>query len=205
MSSSATPCWERLKAEGEGDYRGWDGWMISPTQWMWVWASSGSWWWTGSPGVPQSMGSQKDTTERLNWTELQLSFILCRPLLLLPSVFPSIRVFFQWVTLLIRWLKDWSFNFSISPSNEYSELISFRMDWFDLLAVQGTLKSLLHQEPYIKKVPVSVYWDGPFNIRDHDIQHWHKLWHRCSGSGPLARCRDPSFGMKPNLPAVHLR
>ena len=69
--------------------------------------------------------------------------ILCRPLLLLPSVFPSIRVFSSWSVLRIRWPKYWSFGFSISPSNEYSGLISFRMDWLDLLAVQGTLKSLL--------------------------------------------------------------
>ena len=69
--------------------------------------------------------------------------ILCRHLLLLPSVFPSIRVFSKESVLCIRWPKYWSFNFSISPSNEYSGLISFRMDWLDLLAVQGTLKSLL--------------------------------------------------------------
>ena len=68
--------------------------------------------------------------------------ILCRPLLLLPSIFPSIRVFSS-ESVLIRWPKYWSFSFSISPSNEYSALISFRMDWLDLLAVQGILKSLL--------------------------------------------------------------
>ena len=70
--------------------------------------------------------------------------ILCRPLLFLPSIFPSIRVFSNESALHIRWPKYWSFSFSISPPNEYSELISFRMDWLDLLAVQGTLKSLLH-------------------------------------------------------------
>ena len=69
--------------------------------------------------------------------------ILCHPLLLLPSIFPSIRVFSSESVLCIRWPKYWSFSFSISPSNEYSELISFRMDWLDLLAVQQTLKSLL--------------------------------------------------------------
>ena len=69
--------------------------------------------------------------------------ILCHPLLLLPSIFPSIRVFSNESVLRIRWPKCWSFSFSISPSNEYSGLISFRMDWLDLLAVQGTLKSLL--------------------------------------------------------------
>ena len=69
--------------------------------------------------------------------------ILCRPLLLLPSVFPSIRVFSNESVLHIRWPKYWSFSFIISPSSEHSGLISFRMDWLDLLAVQGTLKSLL--------------------------------------------------------------
>ena len=70
--------------------------------------------------------------------------ILCRPLLLPPSTFPSIRVFSNESVLHIRWPKNWSFSFSINPSNEYSGLISFGMDWLDLLAVQGTLKSL-HQ------------------------------------------------------------
>ena len=69
--------------------------------------------------------------------------ILCRPLLLLPSIFPSIRVFSNESALCIRWPNYWSFSFSISPSNKYSGLISFRIDWFDLLSVQGTLKSLL--------------------------------------------------------------
>ena len=69
--------------------------------------------------------------------------ILCQPLLLLPSIFPSFRVFSNESALRIRWPNYWSFGFSISPSNEYSELISFRMDWFDLLEVHGTLKSLL--------------------------------------------------------------
>ena len=69
--------------------------------------------------------------------------ILCRPLLLLPSIFPSIRVFANESALRIRWPKYWSFSFNISPSNEHSGLIPFRMDWLDHLAVQGTLKSLL--------------------------------------------------------------
>ena len=69
--------------------------------------------------------------------------ILCRPLLLLPSIFPSIRVFSNESILHIRWPKYWSFSYNISPSNEYSELISFRTDWFDLLAVEGILRSLL--------------------------------------------------------------
>ena len=70
--------------------------------------------------------------------------ILCHPLLLLPSIFPSIRVLSNETALCIRWPKNWSFSFSISLSNEYSGLISFRIAWFDLLAVQGTLKSLLY-------------------------------------------------------------
>jgi len=69
--------------------------------------------------------------------------ILCRPLLLLPSIFPSIRVFLNESALHIRWPKDWSFSFSVSPSNAHPGLISFRMDWLDLLAIQGTLNSLL--------------------------------------------------------------
>ena len=70
-------------------------------------------------------------------------FILCRPLLSLPSIFPSIRVFSNESALRIRWLKYWSFSFNISPSSEHPGLISFMMDWLDLLAVQGTLRSLL--------------------------------------------------------------
>ena len=72
--------------------------------------------------------------------------ILCHPLLLLPSIFPSIRVFSNESVLYIRWPKYWCFSFNISPSNEYSGLISFRIDWLDLLSVQGTLKSLLQHQ-----------------------------------------------------------
>ena len=75
--------------------------------------------------------------------------ILCRPLLLPPSIFPSLRVFSDESVLRIRWPKYWSFSFSISPSNEYSGLISFRIDWLDLLAVQGILKGLLQQHSSI--------------------------------------------------------
>ena len=78
--------------------------------------------------------------------------ILCCPLLLLPSIFPSIRVFSNVSVLCIRWPKYWSFSFSISPSNDYSGLISFRIDWLDLLAVHGTLKSLLQHRS--SKAPI---------------------------------------------------
>ena len=82
--------------------------------------------------------------------------ILCHRLLLLPSIFPSISVFSTELALSIRWPKDWSFSFSISPSNEYSGLISFRIDWFDLLAVQGTLRSLLQNH----NSKASVLWSS---------------------------------------------
>ena len=85
--------------------------------------------------------------------------ILCRPLLL-PSIFPSIRVFASESVLHIRWPKDWSFSLSISPFNEYSGLISFRMDWLDLLAVQVTLKSLLQQH----RSKASIIWCSAFFI-----------------------------------------
>ena len=81
--------------------------------------------------------------------------ILCYPLLLPPSIFPSIRVFSNESVLLIRWPKYWSFSFNISPSNEYSGLISFRMDWMDLSAVQGTFKSL-SPTPQFKSISSSV-------------------------------------------------
>ena len=86
--------------------------------------------------------------------------ILCRPLLLLPSIFPSIRVFSNKSVLHIRWPKYWSFSFSICPSNEYSGLIYFRMDWLDLLTVQGTLKTLL-QHHSLKE---SILWHSAFFI-----------------------------------------
>ena len=84
--------------------------------------------------------------------------ILCCPLFLLPSIFPSIRVFSNNLARHIRWPKYWSFSFSISPSNEYSGLISFRIDWFDLLEVQGTLKSLLQHH----NCKASILWHSAF-------------------------------------------
>ena len=84
--------------------------------------------------------------------------ILCYPLLLLPSIFLSIKVFSKESVLCIRWPKYWSFSFSISPSNEYSGLISFRIDWFDFLAVQGTLKSLLQHH----SSKASILWRSAF-------------------------------------------
>ena len=93
------------------------------------------------PGLTNSRSSLRLTSIESVMPSSHL--ILCRPLLLLPSIFPSIRVFSNESALHITWLKYWSFSFSISPSNEHPGLTSFRMDWLDLLAVQGTLKSLL--------------------------------------------------------------
>src|SRR5574341_104557 len=86
--------------------------------------------------------------------------ILCHPLLLPPSIFPSTRVFSNESVLCIRWPKAWSFNFSISPSNEYSGLISFRIDCFDLLTGQGTLKSLLQHH----SLQASIRWHAAFFV-----------------------------------------
>ena len=101
----------------------------------WTAACQASPFFTVSQSLPKLMSIESLT--------LSNHLILCRPLLLLPSIFPSIRVFSNESAVRIRWPKYWRFSFSISPSNEYSGLISFRMDWFDLLAVQGTLESLL--------------------------------------------------------------
>ena len=116
------------------------------------------WWWcsrsvvsdSAAPGTAARQASLSITKSRSLLKPMSIEsvmpsnhLILCRPLLLPPSIFPSIRVFSNESALRIRWPKYWSFSFSISPSNEYSGLISFRMDWLDLLAVQGTLKSLL--------------------------------------------------------------
>ena len=95
--------------------------------------------------------------------------ILCHPLLLLPLIFPSIRVFFNESALHIKWPKYWSFSFSISPSNKYSGLISFRMDWLDLLAVQGTLKES-SPTPQFKSINSSAlsFLYGPTLTSIHD-------------------------------------
>ena len=98
------------------------------------------------PGTPWSSITNSRSSLKLMSIELVMPFshlILCRPLLLLPPIPPSIRVFSNESTLSMRWPKYWSFSFSISPSSEHPGLVSFRMDWLDLLAVQGTLKNLL--------------------------------------------------------------
>ena len=101
--------------------------------------------------------------------------ILCHPLLLAPSIFPSIRVFSNESYLCFRWPKHWSFSFNISPSNEYSGLISFRLHWLDLLAVQGTLKSLLQHH----SSKPSILWHLAFFIvqLSHSIHDYWKKKH----------------------------
>ena len=117
----------------------------------------------------------------ISWSLLKLMFIdsvmpsnhlmLCHPLFLLPSIFPNIRVYSNESALCIRWPKYWGFSFSISPSNGYSGLISSRIDWFDLLAVQGTLKSLLQHHSSKVLIPWhSSFLSGPTPTSLHD--HW---------------------------------
>ena len=97
-----------------------------------------------TPGLPVHHPLAEFTQTHAHWVDDAINnLILCRPLLLLLSIFPSIRIFSNESALCISWAKYWSFSFSISPSKEHPGLISFRMDWLDLLAVQGTLKSLL--------------------------------------------------------------
>ena len=98
--------------------------------------------------------------------------ILCHPLLLLPSVFPSIRIFSNDSALPIRWPEYWSFSFGISPSNEYSGLISFRIDWFDVLAVQGTLESFLQYH----SSKASVLWCAAFSMVQLSV--WSALYQK---------------------------
>ena len=106
------------------------------------------------PGFPVHHQLPELAQTHVHWVS---DAIHCYPLLL-PSMFPSIRVFFNELALHIRWPKDWSFSFSISPSNEYSGLISFRMDWLDLLAVQGTLRGLLQHH----SSKASILWRSAF-------------------------------------------
>ena len=101
--------------------------------------------WTAAHQASLSITNSQSSCKLMSVESVMPSnlLIFCHPLFLLPSIFPNIRVFYNELALRIRWPKYWSFNFSISPSNEYSGLISFRMDWLGLLAVQGTLMSLL--------------------------------------------------------------
>ena len=112
-----------------------------------------------TPGLPVHHQLPEFTQTHVHESVMPSShLILCRPLSLLPPIPPSIRVFSNESTLRMRWPKYWSFSFSISPSNEHPGLISFRMDWLDLLAVQGTLKSLLQHH----NSKASILWHSAF-------------------------------------------
>ena len=123
-----------------------------------------------SPVTPWTAALKASLSSAISWTLVRLisielvmpsnHLVLCHPLLLLPSIFLSIRVFSSELALGIRWPKCWSFSFSISPCNEYSGLISFRMDWLHLLAVEGTLKLLLQHH----SSKASIVWHSAFFI-----------------------------------------
>ena len=118
--------------------------------------------WTVALQASLSITNSRSILKLMSITSVMPSnhLILCHPLLLPPSVFPSIRVFSSESVLCIRWPKYWSFSLSISPSNEYAQLISFKIDWMDLLAVQGTLKSLLQHH----SSKASILWCSAFSI-----------------------------------------
>ena len=112
------------------------------------------------PCPSPTLGVYPNSWTQVHWVGDATHLILCRPLLLPLSIFPSIRVFSNESVLCIRWPKYWSFSFNISPSNEYSALISFMIDWLDLLAFQGTLKSLLQHH----SSKSSILWCSAFFI-----------------------------------------
>ena len=116
--------------------------------------------WTAARQASLSFTFSRSLVKRISIESVMPSYhlILCHPLLLLPSIFPSIKSFSKESVLGIRWQKYWSFHFSICPSNEYSGLLSFRMDWWDLLAVQGTFKSLLQHH----SSKATILWCSPF-------------------------------------------
>ena len=125
---------------------------------VWLFATP----WTAASQASLSITNSQNPLKLMSYELVMPSnhLILCCPLLLPPSIFPSIRLFSSESVLYIKWPKYWSFSFSISPSDEFSGLISFRMDWLDLLAVQGTLKSLLQHH----SSKASVLWCSAFFI-----------------------------------------
>ena len=131
--------------------------------------------WTAAGQASLSITNSQSLPKLMSIGSMMLSnyLILCHPLLLLRSIFPSVRLFSNEWALCIRWPKYWGFSFSISPSNEYSGLISFWIDWFDFLAVQGTLKSLLphHSFESINSWALSLLY-GPTLTSVHD--YWKK-------------------------------
>ena len=137
---------------------------------VWLFATP----WTEAHQASLSITSSRSLLKLMSIESVMPSnhLVLCCTLLLLPSIFPSIRVFSSELALRMRWPKYWSFSFSISPSNKHPGLISFRMDWLDLLAVKGTLKSLLQTTPQLKSINSSAlsFLHSPTLTSIHE--HW---------------------------------
>ena len=184
-------CWEGLSVGGEGDDRGWDGWMASPTPWTWVWVNSGSWWWTGRPGVLQFMGSQRvrhDWVTELNWTELKLQITKVRAYECdKPLIFPldsdpewKGRLEDASTTDIFKWQKAGQLSFPRYVSSPRSSADS------TFLVLTGLLDRSINSgvTPYKSKVDSvarhgqSQAWPRPTNSRQKD-QHapWHPLSH----------------------------
>ena len=139
---------------------------------VWLFATP----WTAACQAPLSFTNSQSLLKFISTELVMLSnyLILCGPLLLLPSIFPTIGVFSNESALLITWPKYWSFSFSISPSNEYSELISFRIDWFDLLAAQRTLNSIAASKHHNSKESTlfSFFYSPALMSR---LDYWKKI------------------------------
>ena len=135
--------------------------------------------WTTARQVSLSFTNFRSSLKLMSieWVMPSNHLILCGPLLLPASIFPSIRVFSNESVFRTRWPKDWSFSFGIGPSNEYSGLTSFRMDWLDLLAVQGTLKSLLQHHTQFKNISLSAlsFLYSPTLVSVHDYWKNHSF------------------------------
>ena len=164
MQTNASPAvetiiWRQRLGSGEGST---SVEFIQSLSHIWLFVSP----WTAAPQASLSITNSQSLLKLISIESVMPSnhLILCCPLLLLPSIFPSIRVLYKESGLRMRWPKYWCFSFSISPFNEYSGLISFSMDWLDFLAVQGTLKSLLQH--HSSRAPILQPILRPFALDD---------------------------------------
>ena len=188
-------CWERLKARGDGD--------DSSVQFSRSVVSDSL-----RPHGPQHarLPCPSPSPGLMSIESVMPSnhLILCRPLLLLPSILPSIRVFPNESALCIRWPKYWSFSFSISPPNEYSRLISFRMDWLDLLVVQGSLKSFLQCHGFNKSKYIWGVFLGGGEVAEGINLCWEDLRAVCRGS-PFSVEEEREFTQNRSWVGHHFR